>query len=131
MAYRTEEAAERQRSGTQRHITSGATQDIETGGLETHRPIIQMAAVAVDDKLNEIEEFEVKIQFEESRACPDALRKIHYRRAEWKRSAIPPSKAAWSFARFLRQHASVEMYGRDLSVFRVAQLASCTFGELS
>jgi DNA polymerase III epsilon subunit-like protein len=98
--------------------------DIETGGLETHRPIIQIAAVAVDGQLNEIEEFEVKIRFEESKACPDALRKIHYRRAEWKRSAVPPSKAAWAFARFLRQHASVEMYGRDLSVFRVAQLSS-------
>ena len=98
--------------------------DIETGGLEIHRPIIQIAAIAVDGELNEVEQFETKIRFDESEASPDALRKIHYRRAEWKRTAVSPKKAAWSFARFLRRHASVEIYRRDLSVFRVAQLVS-------
>ena len=98
--------------------------DIETAGLEIHRPIIQLAAIAVDQELHELEQFETKIHFDESNACPDALRKIHYRRAEWKRTAIPPKTAAWSFAKFLRRHAAVELYRRDLSVFRVAQLAS-------
>jgi len=98
--------------------------DLETGGLETHRPIIQIAAIAVDDEFNELEVFEVKVKFDEAKACPDALRRIHYRRAEWKRSAVAPKKAAWAFARFLRRHATVELYRRDLSVFRVAQLAA-------
>ena len=97
--------------------------DIETGGLELHVPIIQIAAIAVDAKLNELEQFEVKVRFDETKACPDALRKIHYRRAEWKRSAVPVRKAGWSFAKFLRGHASVEMHRRDLSTFLVAQLA--------
>ena len=98
--------------------------DIEAAGLEIRRPIIQIAAIAVDEELHEVDQFETKIRFDESNACPDALRKIHYRRAEWKRTAVPPKKAAWSFAKFLRRHAAVEIYKRDLSVFRVAQLAS-------
>ena len=32
--------------------------DIETGGLEIHRPIIQIGAIAVDEELNEVEQFE-------------------------------------------------------------------------
>ena len=98
--------------------------DIETGGLETHRPIIQIAAIAIDEDFDEREVFEVKVKFDETKACPDALRRIHYRRAEWKRAAVAPKKAAWAFARFLRRHANVEVFRRDLSVFRVAQLAS-------
>ena len=75
--------------------------DIETAGLEIHRPIIQLAAMAVEEEFHEVEHFETKIRFDESEACPDALRKNHYRRAEWKRTAVAPRKAAWSFARFL------------------------------
>jgi hypothetical protein len=92
--------------------------------LKTHRPIIQIAAIAVDEDFHELDVFEVKIQFDEAKACPDSLRRIHYRRPEWKRSAVSPQKAAWAFARFLRRHATVEVFRRDLSVFRVAQLAS-------
>lgn len=98
--------------------------DLETGGIETTRPIIQIAALAVDRQLNELDTFEVKIRFDERAACPDALRRIHYRRAQWKRSAVPPRRAARAFTRFLRRHASVEVLGQDLTPFRVAQLAS-------
>jgi DNA polymerase III epsilon subunit-like protein len=98
--------------------------DLETGGLETSRPIIQIAAIAVDRQLNELDTIEVKIRFDEDAACPDALRRVHYRRAEWKRSAVSPKQAAWAFATFLRQHASVEVLRRDMTTFRVAQLAS-------
>ncbi len=31
--------------------------DIEAGGLEIQRPIIQIAAIAVDGRLNEVEAF--------------------------------------------------------------------------
>ena len=98
--------------------------DLETGGIETTRPIIQIAALAVDRQLNELDTFEAKIHFDESDACPDALRRIHYRRAEWKRSAAPPKKVARAFSRFLRRHASVEVLRQDLTSFHVAQLAS-------
>lgn len=98
--------------------------DLETGGLEPRRPIIQIAAIAVDRQLDEIDSFEVKLRFKESAACPDSLRRVHYRRAEWKRSAVAPKKAAWAFAQFLRKHASVEVLRQDLSSFHVAPLAS-------
>ncbi len=98
--------------------------DLETGGLESRRPIMQIAAIAVDSQLKELEQFEVKIQFDESKANPDSLRRIHYRRAEWRRSAVPSEKAARRFASFLRSHASVDVLSHDLSTFRVAQLAS-------
>ena len=104
--------------------TSFVMFDLETGGIEPRRPIMQIAAIAVDSQLNELEQFEVKIQFDESLANPEALRRIHYRRAEWRRSAVPPKKAAWRFASFLRRHASVEVLGHDLAPFLVAQLAS-------
>ena len=37
--------------------------DIETAGLEFWRPIIQIAAIAVDSELNELESIELKIHF--------------------------------------------------------------------
>lgn len=98
--------------------------DLETAGIEHHRPIMQIAAIAVDADLRELEQFEIKVQFDEKKACPDALRKIHYRRAEWKRVAVPEKRAAWSFAAFLRRHASVVVIGRDFKTFRVAKLAA-------
>ena len=98
--------------------------DIETGGLETCRPIIQIAAIAVDADLNETGQFEAKIRFDETKACAHALRRVHYRRAEWQRAAVTERNAAFSFARFLRRHASVKVLGRDLSPFNVAQLAA-------
>lgn len=98
--------------------------DIETGGLEIRRPIIQIAGIALDADLNELEQFEVKIQFDERDACNDSLRRVHYQRAEWLRSAVTPRKAAWDFARFLRRHATVKQYRRNLESFQVAQLVA-------
>lgn len=102
--------------------------DIETGGLEFRRPIIQIAAVALDAAMNELEQFEVKIQFDEQKACKDSLRRIHYQRAEWRRSAVAPRKAAWDFARFLRRHATVRQYGTNGEMFKVAQLVAHNSG---
>lgn len=113
------------RKASRRHLETYAVfVDIETAGIEAHRPIIQIAAIAVDASMNELEQFEVKVQFDESKACPDSLRKIHYRRAIWKRDAVSQKRSAWAFARFLRRHATVEVYKRDLSTFHVAQLIS-------
>lgn len=108
LAHRQHSAASRAKSN-EASETNLVVIDLETGGLETHRPILQIAAIAVDDKYNELEVFETKIQFDEAKACPDALRRNHYRRAEWKRSAVAPKKAAWALARFLRRHATVEV----------------------
>jgi hypothetical protein len=37
--------------------------DVETTGLDVHCPILQVAAVAVDSNLNEIDCFEAKLRF--------------------------------------------------------------------
>ena len=102
--------------------------DIETGGLEVRRPIIQIAAVALDASLNELEDFEVKVQFDEQKACKDSLRRVHYQRGEWHRSAVTQRKAAWGFARFLRRHATVKQYRKNLETFQVAQLVAHNSG---
>ena len=118
------EASSKAEAGSTEGKTHLVMFDLETGGLEIERPILQIAAIAVDRQLDELDTFDVKIRFDERAACPDALRRVHYRRAEWKRSAVSPKKAAWAFARFLRRHASVEVLREDLTTFRVAQLAS-------
>ena len=40
--------------------------DLETAGLDPWRPIIQIAAIAVDSNLKELERFEAKLKFSET-----------------------------------------------------------------
>ena len=47
--------------------------DIETGGLEFTRPIIQIAAIAVDSEFQERERIEIKVAFDFRKADPDSL----------------------------------------------------------
>ena len=52
--------------------------DLETGGIDLKRhPIIQLAAVAGDQRLEVLEGFEAKIQFVSRRANSHSLRKNH------------------------------------------------------
>jgi DNA polymerase III epsilon subunit-like protein len=107
--------------------------DLETAGLNPEKhPIIQIGAIAVDENLAPIEEFEVKIQFDERRANRNSLRKNHYHRGIWTRDGLVPDEAAKKFSEFLRRHATVPMIGSDGSTYFVAQLAAhnaCFDGE--
>jgi DNA polymerase III epsilon subunit-like protein len=99
--------------------------DLETGGLNPQRhPILQLAAIAVDDRLCFVEKFEAKIRFDERQANRNSLRKNHYRRGIWVRAALEPEDAAKEFANFLRRHATFPMVGSDGSDYRVAQLVA-------
>lgn len=99
--------------------------DLETAGLELTRPIIQIAAITVDDDLIEQETFEVKLQFDPNQADPESLRKNHYCPNRWSADAVAPIEAARQFASFLRRHASVEMFSsRQQKPYRVARLAA-------
>jgi DNA polymerase III epsilon subunit-like protein len=61
--------------------------DIETGGLELHHPIIQIAAIVIVPGTGVIlEEFNVKIQFDESHCDPEALRINNYQAIDWQDS---------------------------------------------
>lgn len=99
--------------------------DLETAGLDPKRhPIIQIAALAVDEDGQTIEAFEAKIRFNEKRANRNSLRKNHYRRGLWANESIEPEQAAKRFAEFLRRNATVAKLGSDGRLYRVAQLAA-------
>lgn len=99
--------------------------DLETAGLDpaTH-PIIQIAAIAIDSSLNELESIEFKIRFDESTADRKSLGKDRYSPTLWKREALGPRVAAQKFARFLRRHASFDMQSKDGNPYRVSQLVA-------
>jgi DNA polymerase III epsilon subunit-like protein len=97
--------------------------DIESGGLEFTRPIIQIAAVSVDARLTELESIELKIRFDESAADPASLSRNKYDPAVWQREAIKPCAAAEKFAQFLSRHATFDMFSRDGKPYCIAQLA--------
>jgi len=98
--------------------------DLETGGVEPERPNIQLAAVAMSDRLDaELGAFEAKIQFDEAAASPEALRINSYDPAVWKENAVGEMVAAGTFASFLREHATVEMISKAGKPYRIARLA--------
>jgi DNA polymerase III epsilon subunit-like protein len=99
--------------------------DLETAGLNPKRhPIIQVAAIAVNEQLEPIGAFDAKIRFDERKANRNSLRKNHYRRGLWAKEAEEPADVAKHFAQFLRRHASVPMLASDGSCYHVAQLAA-------
>ncbi|MCG8653198.1 MAG: 3'-5' exonuclease [Pirellulales bacterium] len=98
--------------------------DLETAGLEPWRPIIQIAAIAVDCNLQEIERFEAKLQFERRFANPKSLRKASYLPDVWQRTAIPPARAMRLFSELLRRHATVDQMSAAGRPYQVAQLVA-------
>jgi hypothetical protein len=98
--------------------------DIESGGLQTWRPIIQIAAIAVDSSFRELEVFEEKIRFDERRATARTLRRRHYNRFVWKRDARRAKDVAVEFSGFLARNASVGVMGASGKPFVVAQLVA-------
>jgi DNA polymerase III epsilon subunit-like protein len=99
--------------------------DLETAGLNAKRhPILQIAAIAVDEGLQPVERFEAKVRFDESRANRISLRKNHYHRGVWAKNALEPEDAAKRFAEFLRRHATVTKLGSDGEPYHLAQLVA-------
>ncbi len=98
--------------------------DIETGGLESWRPILQIAAIALNSQLHELETFEAKLRFRRRLVDPVALRKNNYSPELWRKSARPGRDVAADFAEFLRRHATVEISAPGGQTYRVAQLVA-------
>ena len=97
--------------------------DLETAGLDPEQhPIIQIAGVAVNGELRELETIELKVKFDEREATPEALQKNSYDQELWEREGVSPPDAAKQFAAFLRRHATVDMFSRDDRPYLVAQL---------
>ncbi|MCA1625996.1 MAG: hypothetical protein LC778_19810 [Acidobacteria bacterium] len=78
--------------------------DFETAGLTDNHPNIQLAAIAVDsDTFEELDSFEAKIQFDESKADPEALKINHYSRDVWEREAKTCGHVTYLFCEFLKK----------------------------
>ena len=103
---------------------TGGFFDVVAGQVKVTKPVIQIAAIAVDRDDRECETFEVKLQFDESDADPRALAKNHYDRDTWQRMAIPRDLAATRFAAFLRRHATVERLSVNGRPYRLAQIVA-------
>lgn len=84
---------------------------------------IQIAAIAVRDG-RELDAFERKIRFDESRADPEALAMNHYDPTVWKAEAVAVDSAVQAFSDFCRDHADLELIskrtGRPYNVARLA-----------
>jgi len=98
--------------------------DLETAGLKPWRPIIQIAAIAVDVKLRELERFEAKLQFDEKFANPKSLCKASYSVERWQEEARPAGEVMKQFTDLLRRHATVDQMSSKRRVFQVAQLVA-------
>jgi DNA polymerase III epsilon subunit-like protein len=96
--------------------------DLETGGTEDDHPNIQIAAVAVRD-WNEVDSFEVKIDFDENLCDPKALKVNGYKPEDWK-NAVLPDEAARRFDAFCTKHADLTLISaRTGKPYTVARLA--------
>lgn len=98
--------------------------DLETGGLEMRHPIIQIGAVAVQwPGWNVLEEFEVKLNFDEIQCEPGVLgEKNSYREGAWKREAVDKPVALKKFASFLSRHSDKEKISKWGRPYYVAHL---------
>lgn len=98
--------------------------DLETAGLKPWRPIIQIAAIAVDSNLHELERFEAKIRFNRKFADPKSLCKASYSPEQWRKEALAPREVMKQFTELLRRHATVDQTSAKSRVFQVAQLVA-------
>lgn len=98
--------------------------DLETGGAAPWRPIMQLAAIAVDASLRELETIEIKLRFDHRKVRQSCLRKRHYSKSIWDKEAISEQDAGEKFAAFLRRHATIDMLSADGRCYQVAQLVA-------
>ena len=103
--------------------------DLETGGVDPKRhPIIQIAAIAVDQDGDVLEAFEAKITFDRKRANSYSLRKNHYHPGIWAREARDGREVAGEFAAFLKRHATYSQLSAEGREYDVAQLVAHNAG---
>ena len=97
--------------------------DTETAGLADEAATIQLAAIAVRD-WKELAVFEQKIEFDVSKAEPEALELNHFDAEVWELEAYPVQEVVASFAKWLEPHRAIEMVskrtGRPYMVARLA-----------
>ena len=97
--------------------------DLETGGVDIKHPVIQLAAIAVDDTLQEVGTFERKVKFSEADADQEALKINHYTADAWK-DANTALAVSTMFSTFIRPFSSIELISKRTGApYNVAKLA--------
>lgn len=96
--------------------------DLEAGGLELHHPIIQLAAVAIDEYGVELGSYNQRLQFNIGDCDPYALELNHYTPEAWA-DAISLKEAVATFGNFLKKYKSVKCVSkRTGSPYMVARV---------
>lgn len=92
--------------------------DLETGGITSEAPNIQLAAVVVENG-KEIDVLERKIQFDEATATQEALTVNKYSPEDWK-NAVTEVQAMQEFAALCRKHSCIERISKNGNPYYVA-----------
>jgi DNA polymerase III epsilon subunit-like protein len=98
--------------------------DLETAGLDVHCPVLQIAAVAVDCNLRELDWFEAKLHFDLRRIPRHHRRRCAAYRKRWRRNLRQPGDVATGLSKFLARHATVDLKLGPKATCKVAQLAA-------
>ncbi len=98
--------------------------DLETAGPKADVSIIQIAAIAVDSELEELESFQGNVRLEKSTRTNVRNEGQIIEPAIWKRLASQPDHAATEFAKFLRRHATIDMTSKHGKPYQLARLAA-------
>lgn len=99
--------------------------DVETNGLEPHHVVIQLAAIAIEDRSGkELATFERKLRFNARESDLKALEVNHYDPAVWKRDAKEPATVIAEFDEWARPWWCIEMTSKTKGTrYKVGKLA--------
>ena len=104
--------------------------DLETGGVQDYHPDIQIAAIALDGSLAEVDALEMKLEFLERDCDPKALEINSYDPVVWKEQRIPEVRAVKRLGDFLRKHADMKRTSaRTGAAYYVARVGGHNFAR--
>ena len=86
----------------------------------SYNPIIQIAAIAVSDSWEILDEFERKIIFDEDQCDPQALKINNYYEDVWEKEAVEEISVMNDFRIFLSKHATIKKISKRGSPYIVA-----------
>ncbi|TWU55942.1 hypothetical protein Poly59_22450 [Rubripirellula reticaptiva] len=98
--------------------------DLIVAGNELTHPIIQFAAIAVDEHFGEIDRFETKIRFRQKDVEQKSLFGGIYDRRTWRHFALPELDALQRAQSFLRRHSAMGQFADDETDSPFAQLVA-------
>ena len=100
--------------------------DVEAVGSIRHPHVIQIAAIATSEQMEELAGFEAKARLPKGlRSKP---RHSRYNKKYWEAEGRDAKEVAIEFAAFLTRNATVERYSKTGQLFRVAQLVAHNSG---